>query len=118
GSGDASRCVSGGVGPTAVDAAGWVDHDVTPDGVVGLTGNVKEMVTEGELGLSHPCWHQQLLRGIHCEATPDGYWALRGGSWYSGRAELAAIHRSRTPQNGFLDGGRAGFRCARAGRSP
>ncbi|HZS40792.1 MAG TPA: SUMF1/EgtB/PvdO family nonheme iron enzyme [Polyangia bacterium] len=100
-------------GAIAVDAVPWSSGDVTPQGVVGLAGNVDEWVLDSGRPFSDPCWWQKPLRGVGCfeKAAPMRY---NKGGFY---AEAVAALRSAQSEINEAGVGQTGtgFRCVRPG---
>jgi formylglycine-generating enzyme required for sulfatase activity len=101
-------------GPVAVDAAPWVNGDVTPNGVVGLGGNVSEWVLDSGRAFADSCWWQRPLRDVGCfeQAAPFRY--QKGAFYAEAVAALRSAQSSVDAAGLSLTG--TGFRCARPGR--
>lgn len=101
---------SSGFGPAPVDDPMAMLRDTTPDGIVGLGGNVSEWTSDSHRAYSDPCWAAKPMRNPHCD---DGRAALRtvkGASWRQPAAFTRAPTRLGAPPTAPDDG--VGFRCA------
>ena len=102
-------------GPTPVDDPSWAHPgaDVTPNGIVGLAGNVTEWTSTGFVAYSHPAWRDAGLRKPVLAQEHAPLRAVRGGSWYS--RILLATGSARDAVS-LVPSDDIGFRCARPGR--
>ncbi len=108
--GTSSACITSGFGPVAVTANPAAD--VTPDGIVGMAGNVSEHVLDVAADYDSVCWETAGLVNPSCTAAGINTHVIRGTSWQD---DLAAAD-DRLPialaDNNLLS---TGFRCARPG---
>lgn len=110
----AARCAT--FGPVAVDAAPFADRDRSPAGVVGLGGNVMELLATGFYRYDSVVWARAGLRApIADVANQDApLRSARGGDWAtSGASASAAVRRAVAPLANYQN---LGFRCARRAR--
>ncbi|MBK9001396.1 MAG: SUMF1/EgtB/PvdO family nonheme iron enzyme [Myxococcales bacterium] len=83
--------------------------DVTRDGVVDLTGGVREFTLDAFVPYSEGCWQaERVLRNPRCPGATNLQNTARGGSWN------AALSASRLPLRSKNDvlAPTVGFRCA------
>jgi sulfatase modifying factor 1 len=85
-----------------------VDVDITPDGVRDLAGAVSEWVRGAPLAYDSACYLRAGLVDPLCDA-PSTDRVIRGGSFTSPEANLAATTRGRLPAGGSTP--TIGFRC-------
>ncbi len=105
-----------GVGPSAVNAKPWVDGDVTPLGVHGLGGNLREWTLDSMRPYSDSCWQQQILDGVGCFEDDAPLRSSRGGTWATSAITVrSALVDGEGP--GVIQPDK-GFRCARKGAGP
>jgi formylglycine-generating enzyme required for sulfatase activity len=103
-------------GPLAVDAQPYVSADVSPQGVVGLGGNVAEWTATAFYSYDHPAWKRA---GPRSPLSPSAdreapRRSLRGGDWAS--FALFATGSARRARPVLTRDEAFGFRCARPGR--
>jgi formylglycine-generating enzyme required for sulfatase activity len=100
----------GGAGPVAVDGP-EIANDVTPLGIIGMAGNVTELILDSGRPYDDACWHQQLLRNVGCAEVNAPIRYTKGGFFAEGTPALRAaqndIGEPGIPQTG------SGFRCVR-----
>jgi formylglycine-generating enzyme required for sulfatase activity len=103
-------------GPLAVDAEPYLHADVSPQGVVGLGGNVAEWTSTAFYSYDHPAWTRTGPRSpLSPAAERDApRRSLRGGDWAS--FALFATGSARRARPVLTRDEAFGFRCARAGR--
>lgn len=110
-----NRCAPA-FGPTAVDDSSWGGRDVTPQGVIGMAGNVAEWLATGFYPYAHAAWERAGLRGA-LPAWADSeapLRATRGGDWAGFALYATASARRSFPATARYDN--VGFRCVRPGR--
>ena len=110
----AKRCAPA-YGPVAVDDPAFAD-DRSPQGVVGLGGNVQEWLSTGFYPYDHAVWEKAGLRGglsALANATAP-LQSTRGGDWAGFALFASSAVRRALPPAGRYDN--TGFRCARPGR--
>lgn len=110
--GEEGVCASS-FGPVEVDAAPFVDNDVTATKIVGLAGNVAEWTLDGPQRLDHPRWDAALVSGVPVFDATAPLRVVRGSSWDGVQLWTTATVRRARPPSAKLPG--LGFRCARAG---
>jgi formylglycine-generating enzyme required for sulfatase activity len=82
-------------------------------GVVGLAGNLKELMRDAFAPFSTNCWAGQPLESPACMPAADaGFRAARGGSWFEPAASVFAAHRDKVSDDPIIV---TGFRCVRPG---
>ncbi len=105
-------CFAEGVGPMPVDARSGPGGDVTPGlGIIGLGGNLGELVRDAFAPLTAACWASQPLHDPACDVPSTIGHSLRGGSWHDNAAALLPGERRRE----FTRAPGSGFRCMRPG---
>ncbi len=96
-------------GPVPVDAEPWRSFDVTPDGVVGLGGNLAEWTADSHRAYSDPCFQAQPHFSPRCDETEAPLRTIAGGSWRSPAAGTRAGSRVGGAVAGIDPW--VGFRC-------
>lgn len=109
----AAPCPTAPLGPVPVADALLVNGDTTPLGIVGLAGNVEELLSTGFVPYGDAAWARAGLRGKLDEAEAP-LRAARGADWSVGSLYATASTRRSEPVIAAYDN--VGFRCARAGR--
>jgi formylglycine-generating enzyme required for sulfatase activity len=94
--------------PFGLREAPTVDVDITPDGIRNLAGAVSEWVRGAPFAYDSACYLRAGLVDPLCDA-PSKEHVLRGGSFTSNEADLAATSRGRVPAGGSTP--TIGFRC-------
>ena len=105
--GAARDCMDVPEGPVrADDALG----DVTPLGVIGMGGNMSELVLDEDARFTDPCWRGAAQENPVCTTSTRTSHVLRGGSFLtqSFAANVAARNDDATPSFRSI----FGFRCA------
>jgi formylglycine-generating enzyme required for sulfatase activity len=111
----ANRCAPA-YGPTAANDPSWTARDVSPQGVVGLGGNVMEWLATGFYPYAHGAWRAAGLREpLPAWADQDApLRATRGGDWAQPALFATASARRASPVIArYIN---LGFRCVRPGR--
>lgn len=110
----AKRCAPA-YGPVAVDDPAFAG-DRSPQGVMGLGGNVQEWLSTGFYPYSHGVWQSAGLRApLSALASASApLQSTRGGDWAGPGLQSSSAVRRALPPLGIFDN--AGFRCARAGK--
>ena len=108
-----SACPNAPLGPVAVNDPALVAGDVTSLGIVGLGGNVEELLATPFVRYSDPAWMKAGLRGGFDEVEAPMR-AARGADWSVGALFATASTRRSEPATAAYDN--VGFRCARSGR--
>ncbi len=106
-------CAALPIGPLAVDDPLLVAGDVSPLGIVGLAGNVEELLATAFVAYGDPAWERAGLRRPLEEAEAPMR-AARGADWSVGGLFATASTRRSEPVVAAYDN--VGFRCARRGR--
>jgi formylglycine-generating enzyme required for sulfatase activity len=106
-------CAGEGLGPVPVDADVLKKGDVSLLGIVGLGGNVQELLATGFAPYADPAWERAGLRGAF-EDTQAPLHSTRGADW-SG-FPVFAVGSARRAQPTAINLTSMGFRCARPGR--
>jgi formylglycine-generating enzyme required for sulfatase activity len=99
----------GELGPARVDAQPWSSFDVTPDGVVGLGGNLAEWTGDSHRAYSDPCFESQPHLSPACDEPEAPLRTIAGGSWRSPPAGTRAGSRVGGAVAGIDPW--VGFRC-------
>jgi formylglycine-generating enzyme required for sulfatase activity len=110
----AKRCAPA-YGPVAVDDPAFAG-DRSPQGVMGLGGNVQEWLSTGFYPYAHGVWETAGLRAplsALASATAP-LQSTRGGDWAGPGLYASSAVRRALPPLGIYDN--AGFRCARPGK--
>lgn len=101
-------------GPQALRENEASTGDVTPTGVVGMAGNVREWTLDDYRPYCSRCWFDAPLDDPRCTADPTAPRTVRGGDWAGDEDSMLAGLRNqalgadeRSP--------RVGFRCVRPG---
>lgn len=102
-------CASLGFGPRGVDATPWAQNDVTPEGVVGLGGNLAEWTSDSYAAYDAACWREQGLHDPACARDGLGEATVRGGSWRDSLDRTRAASRRGAAPASKRD--YIGFRC-------
>lgn len=114
------------VGPlavTAFDGREGRPGDVTPLGVVNMSGGVSEWTLDAAQSYASPCWASAPLRAPSCVQENAALHVVRGGEW-SGRAQTATERFPVLAASGpfgipFMPAyPQVGFRCAYTARPP
>jgi formylglycine-generating enzyme required for sulfatase activity len=108
-----SACLDRPIGPVAVDDAALAAGDVNPLGIVGLGGNVEELLATPFIRYSDPAWTKAGLRAALEEADAPMH-AARGADWSVGGLFATASTRRSEPVIAAYDN--VGFRCARSAK--
>jgi formylglycine-generating enzyme required for sulfatase activity len=103
-------------GPVAVDAEPWASVDVTPQGVVGLGGNMAEWTRDSHRAYSDDCWLSQALHSPSCAEKEAPLHTIAGGSWRSAAGGTRAALRFGGAAAGVDPW--TGFRCVYPARRP
>lgn len=101
-------------GPIAVDDATFAATDRSPQGIVGLAGNLQEWLRDGFESYASSSWSRAGLRGSLDPAAEAPLRATRGADW-AGPA-LFATGSARRAQPPLAKFDNLGFRCTRRGR--
>lgn len=88
--------------------AATVDVDITPDGIRNLAGAASEWVRGAPFAYDSACYLRAGLVDPLCDAPATEH-VVRGGSFTSNEADLAATSRGRLPSGGSTP--TIGFRC-------
>lgn len=96
-------------GPSPVGAEPFASFDRTPDGVVGLGGNVAEWTLDSHRAYSDACWQSQPHLAPACNEDEAPLRTIAGGSWRSLAAGTRAASRVGGAVAGFDPW--VGFRC-------
>ena len=109
------ECADRGFGPRPV--AEEID-DRSLSGVVGLAGNVSELLVDNFLSFASICWATQPLSSPRCLTEPRLFDSARGAGWTDPSKSLRATLRIGKPN--MLQGSpvvtpTTGFRCVRRG---
>jgi formylglycine-generating enzyme required for sulfatase activity len=108
-----AQCLGLPVGPVPVDAPELVAGDVTPLGIVGLAGNIEELLASPFVPYSDPVWRQAGLRRPVDEIDAP-LRVSRGTDWAFDLVYATASTRRAEPATARFTN--LGFRCARRGR--
>jgi formylglycine-generating enzyme required for sulfatase activity len=100
------------LGPSPVDAEPWRSFDVTPDGVVGLGGNLAEWTEDSHRAYSDACFLSQPHQSPVCDEPEAPLRTIAGGSWRSSPAGTRAASRVGGAVAGVDPW--VGFRCVYA----
>lgn len=106
-------CPDSPLGPVPVDDTLLANGDVTPLGIVGLAGNLEEMLATPFIAYSDPAWARAGLRSAVDEPEAP-LRSARGADWSVGSLYATASTRRSEPVISAFDN--VGFRCARKGR--
>lgn len=106
-------CAALPIGPLRVDEPLLVAGDVSPLGIVGLAGNVEELLATPFVAYSDAAWQRAGLRAPVEEAEAPMR-AARGADWSVGGLYATSSTRRSEPVVAAYDN--VGFRCARRGR--
>lgn len=106
-------CAALPIGPLRVDDPLLVRGDVSPLGIVGLAGNVEELLATAFVPYADPAWERAGLRAPLDEAEAPMR-AARGADWSVGGLYATSSTRRSEPVVAAYDN--VGFRCARRGR--
>lgn len=109
-----AQCLGSPIGPVAVDDAKLVAGDVTPLGVIGLGGNVEELLASAFVPYSDPAWREAGLRRPVDEVDAPMR-SSRGGDWAFEMIYATVSTRRKEPATARYS--TLGFRCARKGRT-
>lgn len=112
--GDCQSAILGRCGSAsqAVDDGPWAFIDVTPDGISGLGGNVREWVLDSARGFDHALWARApLVAPLAWEEAPP-LRSVRGGGFLT--APDDATTTSRHAATPTLEQDDIGFRCVRS----
>ena len=101
-------------GAVDVAAAPWVSSDVTPAGIVGLGGNVREWLRDAHHAYDTPWWQATSLRDPVCASDEASFYSIAGSSWRRGAKEARGANRQRSAPSTALESD-VGFRCVYAG---
>ncbi len=105
----AAACNKLGIGAAPVDMA--FGDVALGTGIVGLSGNVTELMRDTFASLASSCWASQPLESPSCVDPKGTLFAIRGGSWLTNEAALSAGFRGGTADADAAS--ETGFRCVR-----
>lgn len=108
-----AQCLGLPVGPVPVDDAKLAEGDVTPLGIVGLAGNIEELLVTPFVPYSDPVWRDAGLRRA-VEENDAPLRMTRGTDWAFDLVYATASTRRTEPATARFTN--LGFRCARRGR--
>lgn len=101
-------------GPQALRENEAPTGDVTPTGIVGMAGNVREFTLDDYRPYCSRCWFDAPLDDPRCTADPTALRTVRGGDWAGDDDSLLAGLRNQGVAPGAWSP-RVGFRCVRPG---
>lgn len=101
-------------GPQALRENEAMTGDVTPTGIVGMGGNVREFTLDDYRPYCSRCWFGASLDDPHCSTDPAALRTVRGGDWAGGEDSLLAGLRDEGVARDAWSP-RIGFRCVRPG---
>ncbi|MBM4376871.1 MAG: formylglycine-generating enzyme family protein [Deltaproteobacteria bacterium] len=115
-SSDSNACatIAEDTGPQPLRENEGTSGDLTPSGIVGLGGNVRELTLDDHRPYCSRCWFRAPLDAPACVEDPKAARTVRGGDWASDTDGLLVGVRSE----GLAEGAwspRVGFRCVRPG---
>ena len=108
-----AQCLGAPVGPLPVDDPLLVSGDVSPLGIVGLAGNLSELLVTPFVPYSDPVWRDAGLRRP-VEENDAPLRMTRGTDWAFDLVYATASTRRAEPATARFTN--LGFRCARKGR--
>jgi formylglycine-generating enzyme required for sulfatase activity len=101
-------------GPQALRENEAETGDVTPTGVVGMAGNVREFTLDDYRPYCSRCWFDAPLDDPRCADEPTTSRTVRGGDWAGNEdALLAGLRNEGLAPEAWST--RVGFRCVRRG---
>lgn len=90
--------------------------DLTPSGVVGMAGNVREFTLDEYRPYCARCWFEASLEEPICAEDPTAPRSVRGGDWAGDEDSLlVGLRNQALPIDVWSS--RVGFRCVRPGSS-
>jgi formylglycine-generating enzyme required for sulfatase activity len=105
-----AQCAGGAIGPVPVDDGALVAGDVTPLGIVGLAGNLEELLASPFVPYSDRVWREAGLRRP-VEESDAPLRSARGADWAFDLVYATASTRRSEPATARYSN--VGFRCAR-----
>jgi len=88
--------------------------DLTPSGVVGMAGNVREFTLDEYRPYCSRCWFEAPLKDPRCDQDPSAPRTVRGGDWAGNEDSLLVGLRNQALATNVWSS-RVGFRCVRPG---
>jgi formylglycine-generating enzyme required for sulfatase activity len=87
--------------------------DVSPSGVVDLTGSVSELMRDAFASFNANCWASQRHESPACLVDGALAYSVRGGSWFLPGGSIYAAFRQNVARG--RGSSSVGFRCVRSG---